>query len=221
MAQGKLVRLFEDGKDFVRFQVTGELKTPQWLQYSPESMLWLDKSEGTVGGTDQQLAEWLQDQLEETAERRNSGDVNRVLLRVCEDYGRLLSVKHLAGVYLALPRDGRFLSRLGRLVTACGGVLRRWPVDHRNPIAATSTADVIARAELTREEGDEMLPVAAQDDWPESVLREQLAACRATRVAIEDATERLHQQYARLGEHADWLRMLITQAQDRDGVGVR
>ena len=212
MAKDRLVRLFQQETSFVTFQLTTEYRTADWLRYDPDAKYTLSLDSGEVAGTDEQVAEWIQSRLQATAEERRNADVNRMLQRLCDREARLLSVKTMSGVYLALPRNRQFLDRLGRLVRSIGGILRRWPVDHRSPVASATTAEVVSSAAAAAEENDELLPLAEQDDWPERVLAQQLELVRRVQRDISETQERLIQHAERLELHRQWLEQLQTAA---------
>src|SRR5262249_51878870 len=166
--------------------------------YALETVLTLHKATGRVSCDLPELAELAQGKLDECIAARSGSDVTRCLQRLFERNADLFPIRDKGGCYFVPEVHGPFVDRVGRLLSALGGALRRFRVPAGPPHGDRSVKEAVA-AGLGALVAEHAAAVEAlgEDSRPDTLQR-AAERIRRTRFKLEAYGELLAEERARL-----------------------
>jgi hypothetical protein len=128
LREQRIIRRVEETDAEIRFQFTVERRTGDGFEYDRETILTLDKSDGTISCDLPDLATAARAAFDEAMGARTPGDVTKTIQRLFDKEADLFSIRPQGGCYFVPAAYADFLSRIESFVSRLNGTIGRFPV---------------------------------------------------------------------------------------------
>lgn len=130
MKENRIIRTVKDDKngDWIEFQFTKEELVADEFLYNTEAKLELNKKTGQVICTNGALKMKAESLIQFHTQHRKTADVTRLVQAFFEKEADLFPIRDQGGVYFVPIQHAEFLNKIEILLSAVGGVLKRFPV---------------------------------------------------------------------------------------------
>ena len=141
--KNELVRKVEEGGEIITFQFTDERKQGGKLVYDERCIVYLNKTTGTLTGSDSGIVHKVQMQLNEHLDKRCPADITRLIQKIFDKYGGdLVPLRKQGGVYFVPDSNQDILDKVSAVLSAIGGELNTYTVSGDTSSKASVSSDM-------------------------------------------------------------------------------
>ena len=181
----RIIRKVAEDHATITFQFTREALEEGKFSYHFESLLFLDKSSGTITSENLELQQLAKEEFSRRMEARTANDVTRLVQRLFERHADLFSIRDQGGVYFVPEVHRDFIAKVETFVRNIGGSLQRFPIPAGSPQGDRAVQDAIAHGlQVIIDEHLEAVQKFGEDTRPDTLKRAE-EKVRKTKLKIE------------------------------------